>query len=168
MRLALFLLLLPCIAALPIGTSFKALIPKAPAMPEVVEKHIVSPLDRAWSSLIHNAKAAKYVLKAEVKEHFIEKPLDEWQALWADRRESVSTEFADPAEYEGHYSEESGSDSEEEVSEMALPVVKKTLPAHLRANLRDFSYQPYVRNARPEPKLIYEKRNLVTEEGWVF
>lgn len=83
--------------ALPIG-GFKALQvtkPKLPPVPEVsqttVQKLSISQMETAWASFIRNAKTAKRVLKAEIKEHFIDKPRAVMQELMDDVTADQST-----------------------------------------------------------------------------
>lgn len=127
-----------------------------------VQKQSVAKMDTAWASFIRNAKTAKSVLKAEMKELLLERPKGVIQGLideaTADQGTIRVAGEIDPYESEGESEdEESDLDSDEEEP---LVSTRKSLPSYLKANMRDFSYQPYVRARPPPPRLIYDKRHL--------
>lgn len=163
--------------ALPVG-SFKAqeitrltpvIVPEA-TKEVAVQKQSVSRMDTAWASFIRNAKTAKSVLKAEMKELFVEKPKAMVQGLIDEATADQSTirvagEF-DPYDSESESEdEESDLDSDEEEP---LVTTRKSQPSYLKANMRDFSYQPYVRARPPPPRLIYDKRLLYKKRELLY
>lgn len=135
--------------------------------PAIVQKLSISQMETAWAAFIRNAKTAKGVMKAEIKEHFIDKPKAVMQELIDDVTADQSTitvagefDFSDSESDSDDY-DESDSDSDDEEP---IVTTRKSLPSYLKANMRDFSFQPYV-HARPPPaKLIYGKRQISENE----
>ncbi|KAF3990319.1 hypothetical protein FT663_02161 [Candidozyma haemuli var. vulneris] len=168
-------LLLTIAAALPIGSSFKKLEVTRPSpevvLPDtkdVVQKQSVASMDSAWGSFIRNAKTAKGVLKAELKSHFIEKPKAELQAIWNEATADQSTitiageHYDSESDWDSGFGDDSDSESDDDSDEeqpLSSSSTRKSSPAYIKANMRDFSFQPYVRARPPPARSIYDKRS---------